>query len=88
MELEVALGVSELSFLLISSASLSLRLVALEYISSSLEIVEKVLGKSSSLVLLTISIRLILIGSLKGESIRRLISVCLFRSGITLTLSQ
>ena len=68
------------SLVIVSSASLSLLSVAFWKISSSLTIVGKTLGRSGSVVLLTMSMRLILMGSLRGESISRLISACLLRA--------
>ncbi len=75
------------SLAIVSSASFMRRSVAFWKISSSLVMVEKTLGRSGSLVLLTMSMRLILIGSRSGESISKFISDCLFSvSGITSTL--
>ena len=75
------------SLAIVSSASFILRSVAFWKISSSLVIVEKTLGRSGSLVLFTMSMRLIFIGSRRGESISKFISDCLFSvSGITSTL--
>ena len=79
-----AVGASLESLLIVSSASLSRLVVAFWKISSSLLMVGKTLERSSSLVLLTMSTRLILIASLRGESMSRLIIDCLVRAGMFL----
>ncbi len=72
------------SLAIVSSASFMRRSVAFWKISSSLTMVVYTLGRSGSAVLLTISMRLILIGSRRGESINKFTSDCLFNvSGIT-----
>lgn len=70
------------NFLIVSSASFSLLAVAFWKISSSLVTVGKTFCRSASLVLLTMSTRLILIGSRRGESISRLMIDCLLRAGM------
>lgn len=82
-----AAGADPPNLVMVSSASFIRRSVAFWKISSSLVIVGKTLGRSGSDVLLTMSMRLILIGSRKGESINKLMSDCLFNwSGITYTV--
>ena len=77
------------SLAIVSSASFMRRSVAFWKISSSLTMVVYTLGRSGSAVLLTISMRLILIGSRSGESINKFTSDCLFNvSGITYTVYE
>lgn len=80
-------GADPPSLAMVSSASFIRRSVAFWKISSSLVIVGKTFGRSGSLVLLTMSMRLILIGSRKGESISKLTMACLLSwSGIDYTV--
>ncbi|KKU26651.1 MAG: hypothetical protein UX38_C0004G0031 [Microgenomates group bacterium GW2011_GWC1_46_16] len=73
-----SMGADPPNLAMVSSANFIRRSVAFWKISSSLTMVGKILGRSGSVVLLAMSIRLILMGSRRGESIKRLMSVCLF----------